>query len=799
MKSDSTKRGTRQQRDRSLFEAIKLFAEAIRLFEAQKYDDSLPSAERALQILEQTPAAESEFARALNLVANVYSAKRDYTKVEAPYRRALQIRERLFGAEHPDVAASCHDMARSYVSQGDPGKAETFAKRALTIRENLLDPNHSLTGLTLNLYATILTDTQNYAKAQEVSQRAVSILEKSLGDDSLPYSDGLHRLGYLYDSTGDFVRAEELYRRELASREKARGKDSLQAAYVLHYIARINYTRGEYDEAESIYQRTLEINEKLNNEKGILVSLSNLALIHSARGDYQRGEDMYKQVLERKEKAADPSPADIAFSLLNLGAINNSKGDYKVAEQYLNRSLAIVESGAIRRGADVGRGQIFTTLADTYIGKGDYAAAEEASRRALALTEKINGPNHPYVAMALNLLGRITYLKGDRTGAESLYLRALEIAEKAEGTGGPDALASLKGLSQISAERGDVARAIEFQSRANTADERRLAFALATGSERQKLTSLAAYASDLDRNLTFNIRYAPADPKASELAAMAVLGFKGRVLDAMTDTLSALRGRAAPEDKALLDQLNETTSQLARRILNASPIVSAENLAQTAALEEKREKLEDEISRRSAEFRAQKQSPPLDSIRRAMPEDAALIEFAVYRPFNPQASNDRTAHGEPRYVAYVIRTHGEVRWTELGAAKEIDKAVDGLRQAQRDPRRKDVQQLARVVDEKVMRPVRALTGDATQLLVSPDGELNLIPFEALVDERGRYLIERYSFTYVTSGRDLLRMQVARESKSKPMVVANPSFGEPVTEQIASSAVKATMPTADAGA
>jgi len=46
------------------------------------------------------------------------------------------------------------------------------------------------------------------------------------------------------------------------------------------------------------------------------------------------------------------------------------------------------------------------------------------------------------------------------------------------------------------------------------------------------------------------------------------------------------------------------------------------------------------------------------------------------------------------------------------------------------------------------------------------------------------LIGRYSFTYLTSGRDLLRMQISRESKSKPIIVANPSFGDTATELLA---------------
>ena len=96
-----------------------------------------------------------------------------------------------------------------------------------------------------------------------------------------------------------------------------------------------------------------------------------------------------------------------------------------------------------------------------------------------------------------------------------------------------------------------------------------------------------------------------------------------------------------------------------------------------------------------------------------------------------------------------------------------------------DPNRKDVQRLARLVDQKIMQPLRPLLGEASQIFISPDGALAVIPFETLVDEQRRYLVERYSFTYLSSGRDLLRLQVQRKSKSEPIILANPSFGEPI--------------------
>jgi CHAT domain-containing protein len=77
-----------------------------------------------------------------------------------------------------------------------------------------------------------------------------------------------------------------------------------------------------------------------------------------------------------------------------------------------------------------------------------------------------------------------------------------------------------------------------------------------------------------------------------------------------------------------------------------------------------------------------------------------------------------------------------------------------------------------------MQPVRSLLGTERHLLISPDGPLNLIPFAALVDEQTQCLVERYTITYLTSGRDLLRLQVPRDSRSQPVIVAAPAFGEP---------------------
>ncbi|MBH8562389.1 CHAT domain-containing protein [Nostoc sp. CENA67] len=76
-----------------------------------------------------------------------------------------------------------------------------------------------------------------------------------------------------------------------------------------------------------------------------------------------------------------------------------------------------------------------------------------------------------------------------------------------------------------------------------------------------------------------------------------------------------------------------------------------------------------------------------------------------------------------------------------------------------------------------MAPIRPLLGDTRHLLISPDGQLSLIPFEALQDEQGKYLIGHYAFSYFSSGRDLLRLQLYAGSTSAPVVFANIDYNQ----------------------
>src|SRR5262249_35450396 len=151
---------------------------------------------------------------------------------------------------------------------------------------------------------------------------------------------------------------------------------------------------------------------------------------------------------------------------------------------------------------------------------------------------------------------------------------------------------------------------------------------------------------------------------------------KARVLDAMTNSRAILRQHLGSDGQRLLDDLTSVTERLAAFTLNGpGKMEAAEYAKQLASLEERREKLEAEISRQSAGYYESSRDVTLSSVRANIPTDAVLIEYAIYQPFDatvPDVAGKPL--GEPRYVAYVIPREGDIRWKELGDVKSIDAA-----------------------------------------------------------------------------------------------------------------------------
>jgi tetratricopeptide (TPR) repeat protein len=64
----------------------------------------------------------------------LYKAQGKYAEAEPLHKRALKIREKALGPEHPEVAAVCENMAELCRQIGKEDEAKKFEARARKIR-----------------------------------------------------------------------------------------------------------------------------------------------------------------------------------------------------------------------------------------------------------------------------------------------------------------------------------------------------------------------------------------------------------------------------------------------------------------------------------------------------------------------------------------------------------------------------------------------------------------------------------------------------------------------------------------
>ncbi len=632
----------------------------------------------------------------------------------------------------------------------------------------------------LNTAEITLYSSGKYDDALPIAEHALALAEQAFGPDDARTGALLNRLALLQRTRGDYSKAEQLFQRALKVNQAALGTEHPQTAYSLFGLGLVSLSRGDYAKSEPLVQNAIEIDENVLGKGHPVISgyLMTLSLLHQNRQDLERSLGELQRAMTIAEATTLPGDHLRAILTNNLGNLYLEMGDDTHAEPLLESALTMLEQELGRDHPSIATP--LQNLGSIARRKKQYARALEFLWRAEAIREKTLGDRHPQTAALLINIGNVYNSQGDHTKAIEMHRRALDILEGSAGPHNSLIFTALGNISRAYAAQGDISSAIEWQRRFDSALEDNIDLNLSIGSEREKLAYLSASIQRADRTVSLHVQEAPNDPAATELAALVLLQRKGRVLDAMCGSLAALRQRMDVADAKLLDEFQETTARLAKLALSGpGKLAPSDYRKQLDESRQRREALEDEISSHSAAFRAQAQPVTLAAVRNAIPSDAALLEFAEYHPFNPTMDNEHQAYGAPRYVVYILRQDGQVRWKDLGSSKEIDAAVTVLRQALRDPQSTDVRERARAADEKILRPLRGLIGDAKRLLISPSGDLNLVPFEAFVDEHGRYLVEHYAITYLTAGRDLMRMQVARGTHARPVVIADPFFGESI--------------------
>jgi CHAT domain-containing protein len=534
---------------------------------------------------------------------------------------------------------------------------------------------------------------------------------------------------------------------------------------------------GRMEEAEGWARRALEAAEGTTEPRAMSQAFATFGNVRSYQGRYREAMHWNEKRVEVWREAA-PGSADLALALNNVGIDYRHLGRYDDAAAVLEEALALHRALGDRAGS----GPALFNLANVRLHAGDLEAGLALKLEALAVAEETG--NSVGAGIVLIDLGEIYRAAGDLALAQQHLERSLAIHREARRASGETN--ALEGLARLALDRGQPGEA---------ADLARQALALADGSglgKEQALTRTvlaraearlgrSAEAVDLARDAlrrTIDLDDPDVELEAREALAEVLerAGQPGAAaasyLEAV-DLLDSLRGRLELGDlrlgvgelflsahegaiRTLLDLgrhaeafavverararllLEMIAEHAARR--PADPIAALraelrERYAERAATDgPRRGQVEGEVRRieralEAAIVREREVNPIRAASRHPRPLPLDDLRRALVRPDRPLLA---WFWGEREVYGFRVDASG-VRAAALGPAGALADQVGFLHQALQSPGPAvEWRRAAAALYRRLVAPLGPLSGP--EIVVLPDGPLNLLPLEALLPE-----------------------------------------------------------------
>ena len=365
----------------------------------------------------------------------------DNAAARAHYQRALELREKVRGPDHPDVAMSLINLATIDLALGRDAEALVLDERAYAIRLAALGPEHPETAQALTNVGIAALSAGDRPRAHEALTRSIALLERGLGADSFLLAYALKGLGDTLATGGKPGEAVPHYERALAVwQTHARGAHSREVGVLRMALATALGTLGRFDRARTELETALaELRAAYgDDDRSVMACLNNLANLLAVTGDLAAARGYQEQVVAAFERTAPDHP-ELATALLNLAETQRELGRYADAAPLYRRAVEVAERTRGRDHPELA----FTLVAQAHaaLAHRDHATALAAFERALPILVKGDD---------LTLLGYTQFGLAQELWARD-RARAGQLADAAEATltrAGPDGAEDLRALAR---------------------------------------------------------------------------------------------------------------------------------------------------------------------------------------------------------------------------------------------------------------------------------------------------------------------------------------------------------------
>ncbi len=248
-------------------------------------------------------------------------------------------------------------------------------------------------------------------------KRAAEIWKKLKGEWNAQVAMCYHSLGDVYKyNKFDFLEAERCYDKALLVRERINFQDKKVLYQNYYSLAATNRSQNDFEKALSYGSKTLELAQGLKNDKALEMSNSMVANIHRDMGDFTLARKYYLNAIEINKRTKDL--ANRAWHHTSLGELLKKNASYDEAL----RNFAI--SYDIYKKNDIGDEALFINLLINFIDTYRLKQDQENFQKKLVeiFREKLNNKERYTVFL---ILGDYHYASTHFDSALHYYQKAL--------------------------------------------------------------------------------------------------------------------------------------------------------------------------------------------------------------------------------------------------------------------------------------------------------------------------------------------------------------------------------------
>ncbi|HEY6564434.1 MAG TPA: tetratricopeptide repeat protein, partial [Pirellulaceae bacterium] len=452
--------------------------------------------DRAAQGVEERFKGQERTEAAIQLtLGNSYDAAGEYSESQKHFQRALDLRQRLLGADHPDTLDAARSLGASFFRQEDYARAEQLFQVALRGFEARLGPtdldvlltrqylasvyrrrgefdkaeqmvrgcldklrvmpksHDELRLSTMNTLALILSERRQDAAAESLQKEVLQGRRSRLGIDHPNTLESMLNLGLIYRDQGRYDEAQALFEQVVDIRQNKLGADHPETHAAMNSLAVIYVETAQFDKAEPLLKQLFEkLHATLGPEHGETLSVANnLATVHMYMGQFAKAEPLLKQVVTETLKTRGPDhPMTMALQG-NLASCYMELGRLDEAEPIYRRLVSA-------KGSQFGKDHVETLrslndVANVLNARHKYEEAAPLFQEVYDGRLAKLGANHLETLISLNNLGLIMKSLGKLDDAERYLRQALDGRRANLGPDHPDTLRSLHQLGELLAER----------------------------------------------------------------------------------------------------------------------------------------------------------------------------------------------------------------------------------------------------------------------------------------------------------------------------------------------------------